>query len=136
MNDHGRPLPVPDEDSAPYWQGANEGKLLLQFCADCGKPRFYPRKYCPFCSSAAVEWREASGRGTVYTYAIVNRAPLPVFAASLPYAVGLIDLAEGVRMYSTIDAADGALAIGAPVAVYFDAIDEGVTLPRFRVVAS
>lgn len=134
MQEMSRPLPIPDADSAPYWHAANDGLLLLQWCIGCKKPRFYPRRYCPFCSSAACEWREASGRGTVYAYSVVHRPPLPIFAADTPYTVGLIVLEEGPRLYSTVDGARGQIAIGAPVDVYFDMVAEGVTLPRFRVV--
>ena len=56
-------LPRPTPESAPFWQGCKEHKLLLQHCSGCGTYQFYPRLLCATCMSEDLEWREASGRG-------------------------------------------------------------------------
>ena len=74
-------LPRPTPESAPFWQGCRDHKLLLQYCTACGTHQFYPRVICANCMSEQLEWREASGRGTVETYTIVTRAVSDAYAA-------------------------------------------------------
>lgn len=128
------PAPVVNADSAPYWEGARQGKLLLQRCGDCGALRFFPRYLCTACGSDRTEWAEASGRGTVHSFTIVHRAAFPEFQARTPYVVALIDLEEGPRMMTNL-VGEGALdvAIGDAVAVTFEARGtEGAKVPQFR----
>lgn len=128
------PVPIVNADSAPYWEGARDGKLLLQRCGDCGTLRFFPRYLCTECGSDNTEWVEASGRGTVHSFTIVHRAAFAEFQARTPYVVALIDLAEGPRMMTNI-IGDGALevAIGDAVEVTFEARGaEGAKVPQFR----
>ena len=128
------PVPIINADSAPYWEGAREGKLLLQRCEDCKTVRFFPRYLCTECGSSKTTWAEASGRGTVHSFSIVHRAAFPEFQAQTPYALALIDLAEGPRMMTNIvgnDALD--VAIGDAVEVVFeDRGTEGAKVPQFQ----
>ena len=127
------PEPIVNADSAPYWQGAREGKLLLQRCGDCGTLRFFPRYLCPECGSEHTEWTEVSGRGTVHSFTIVHRAAFPEFQARAPYAIALIDLAEGPRMMTNI-VGEGALdvEIGDAVRVTFEERGtNGAKVPQF-----
>ncbi|SDB75111.1 Zn-ribbon domain-containing OB-fold protein, partial [Belnapia rosea] len=106
------PSPVVNADSAPYWQGAREGRLLIRRCDACGKTHFMPRHLCPACWSADLRWVEATGRGTVHSFTVIRRAPLAAFAPRVPYVVALIDLEEGPRMMANIlgeDALDTAI---------------------------
>ncbi len=126
-----RPLPVPDSETAPYWAGTADGKLLIQSCGACGRHRFYPRLVCPHCMSDEVSWVEASGRGTIYSYTVVQRAA-PAFRDKVPYVVAIVELEEGVRMMSEllIDPPEAA-AIGLPVTVTFEKVSDEITLPKF-----
>ena len=129
-----KPMPVPDGDSRQFWEAAAEGKLLLQRCGDCGAYIFYPRTLCPACHSDRLEWKEAGGEGTIYTYTIARRAAGPAFQADVPYVIALIDLEEGPRMMSNIVTEDvEAVRIGQRVKVTFDDSGE-YTLPKFTVV--
>lgn len=130
---HIKPLPTPDVDSQAYWQGLNDGKLLLQHCSACGYVQFYHQSICRRCCSENLVYRAASGRGTVHSFSVVHRAPGPAFKQDTPYAVLLVDLEEGPRMISSLVGAD-------PMAVVFDMavelvcerVDDQVVLPRFR----
>jgi uncharacterized OB-fold protein len=133
MNDLARPRPRRDPDSAPYWEGADREKLLLQRCADCGTFRYYARQLCPKCWSENVEWVEASGKGNVYSWSRVRRAPMAPFRAETPYVVGLIDLVEGVRLFSRVLGAEDDEISGRPVEVEFEDIGSD-KLPVFRLV--
>lgn len=128
------PAPIVNADSAPYWEGARDNKLLLQRCSDCGTLRFFPRYLCTECGSDNTGWVEAAGRGTVHSFTVVHRAAFPEFQAQTPYVVALIDLEEGPRMMSNIVGADSLdVAIGDAVTVEFeDRGDDGAKVPQFR----
>ena len=92
-----KPPQVPTELSRPYWEGAAAGRLMIQRCAACGKLRHYPRLLCDTCYSDAVEWVEASRRGTIHSWTVSHHAFHPAFKAELPYTLVTVDLEEGVR---------------------------------------
>lgn len=134
MEDQARPYPVPDGDTAPFWEAAREGRLRIQRCRACGRAVFYPRAVCPHCTSAELEWVDASGRGSVYSYTIIHRAP-EEFRAEAPYVVALVDLEEGARMMTRITGTEpGDMAIGLSVAVDFQPLNEDIRLPCFRLL--
>ena len=127
------PLPVANPDSAPYWQGAREDRLLIRKCRGCGALHFMPRHLCPHCWSEDLEWIDASGRGTVHSFTVIRRAPMESFAGRVPYVVALVDLEEGPRMMSNI-VGDDALEtrIGDAVRVCFEDRGGGAKIPQFR----
>ncbi|OGA57629.1 MAG: hypothetical protein A3G81_03895 [Betaproteobacteria bacterium RIFCSPLOWO2_12_FULL_65_14] len=130
----GKPVPVPDADSRPFWDGCREHQLRIERCADCGTARFPPSGMCPHCRSSRREWITASGRGTVFSW-IVVRHPVPkeMYAGEVPYVVALVELEEGVRMPTNIVGCEpGAIRAGMPVEVVFEDVSADVTLPRFR----
>ena len=63
---------------------------------------WYPRDGRPALPAGAVEWREASGEGTVYAVSVHHRPGPGRDAADGPYVVALVELAEGVRMMSNV----------------------------------
>jgi uncharacterized OB-fold protein len=133
MIEYNRPLPVPDGDTKPYWDAAREHRLVIQHCADCGLAVFYPRAICPYCGSDRLHWVDASGRGTVYSYTIVHRAPVG-FTDAVPYVVALIDLEEGVRLMSNVvDCTPSDVQIGERVEVVFEDVTPEISLPKFRL---
>jgi uncharacterized OB-fold protein len=96
-------LPQPDLETQDYWDAAREGKLFIKHCNACGQDFFYPRTYCPKCWSIDTEWKEASGRGRIYTFTVVQQNDLPPFNDRVPYVVAIVELDEGVRMTSNIE---------------------------------
>ncbi len=131
------PLPAPriGPDGAAFWQGANRGELLLQRCTDCGRARYFPSLVCPDCGSDAAEWVAASGRGSVYSFTIVHRAPSQAFRGRVPYVIALVDLDEGPRMMANIIGDDAlSVAVGDPVTVDFETAENGQAVPQFRKV--
>lgn len=129
-------LPLVDSESEPFWSAAREARLLIMHCRGCDRSYFYPRRYCPRCWSGETEWRQASGRGTVYSYSVVHQNPVPPFRDWCPYAVLVVELDEGVRMMANWDRASplDRLAVGVPVQVTFEAVTAEVSLPRFGPV--
>jgi uncharacterized protein len=94
-------VPEPTPETQPFWDGCGRGELVIQRCIDCGKPYFYPRPVCPECGSTNVEWFTASGRATLYSY-VINHRPARGFEAEAPYAIAVVQLAEGPRMMTNI----------------------------------
>lgn len=125
-------VPVSNGDSRGFWEGARNGKLKIRQCRVCCKMHFMPRFLCPFCWSDNLTWIDSAGRGTVHSFTVIRRAPLPEFVARVPYVVALIDLEEGPRMMANI-LGDNALEtrIGDPVKVTFEEQRGDMTLPQF-----
>ncbi|MBS0641613.1 MAG: Zn-ribbon domain-containing OB-fold protein [Proteobacteria bacterium] len=128
-----KPIPVPDDISAPFFDGARQGRLMLQHCTACSKWSFPVRERCPHCFAPKLEWRAASGRGTLYTFTIMHQVMNPGFASSVPYNVAQVDLEEGVRMVSNvIGISNDALKVGMKLEAVFEDVGENVSLPKFR----
>ncbi len=125
-----RPAPVPDHDSAPYWQALHDGRLLVQRCQDCGEFQLYPRDRCLSCRGP-VTWQEASGRGTVYSYTVIRQNYARPFRDWIPYVVALVELEEGPRvMTNLVDCEPDAVQVGMPVHARFEVVsdDAGIAL--------
>jgi uncharacterized protein len=129
-----RALPAPDNASRHYWQSAAEGRLVMQRCTSCGVHQFYPRAMCVSCGGD-TEWVDASGRGTLHTFTIIRQNRSPAFAALSPYAVGIVELDEGVRMMSNIVECDvEQLEVGMALEVLLLQAADDVGLPFWRPV--
>jgi len=120
------PAPEANPETKPFWDAAAEGRLLVKKCVTCGQVHFYPRAICPFCGSDKTEWVTASGRGTVYSYSVMRRVPIP-------YALAYVTLEEGVTMVTNIVDGDlDAIRIGQRVTVAFKPSEGGPPVPMFR----
>ena len=129
-----RPVPLPDEISDFYWQGARDGRLLVQRCQACSKLQYPPDVVCIHCQSLDLVPEQMSGRATVWSYTVVDRLFHAGFADALPYVVALVELdeQEGVRLLTNIVDADPAdVRVGLPVEVTFETRGDAV-LPQFR----
>jgi uncharacterized OB-fold protein len=129
------PRPVPDvtPDSERYWTAAAEGILLVRECQDCGLVYHYPRSLCPDCFSEDVEWREASGRGEVYSFSTA-RTMSGWPEDDLPLVLAYVELEEGPRLMTNVDADPSAVEIGTRVTVEFrDVDDEEIAIPVFAL---
>lgn len=128
-----RPAPIPDAESAPYWAATVEGRLLIQRCPSCGHCQLYARPHCLVCRSP-VEWVEASGRGTVYSYTVIRQNPSRSFRHLLPFVVALVGLEEGPRLMTNIvECQPEDVRIGAAVQVRFEPLSDVAALPLFEL---
>jgi len=119
------PAPVAVPDTQPFWDAAAAGRLLVRACTACGTAHHYPRPICPFCGSDATQWKDASGRGTIYSFSVMRRVPVP-------YAIAYVTLAEGPTMMTNIVDCDlDAIRIGQAVKVVFKPTDGGPPVPMF-----
>lgn len=109
-----RTMTVPEiyPEHEVFWEAAANGTLLLKKCTECQEVHYYPRSFCPHCYSEQVEWLEALGKGTIYTYSVMR--------VGAPYAIAFVELEEGIRMMTNIVDCDlDTIYIGQPVQVIF-----------------
>jgi uncharacterized protein len=129
-----KPVPETQPWSEKFWAGTKDGKLLVQFCKECGSNIFYPRKFCPECWSGNLDWKEASGKAKIYTFSTAYSMVEPKFMDDLPYTIAYIDLYEGVRMMTRIvECKPEDITFDMDVEVVFHERD-GFFLPYFRPV--
>jgi len=129
-----RPLPESTPETREFWEGAQRGELRIQRCTSCGKAYFFPRPFCPFCSSKAIEWFTASGKATLYSYVISHR-PAYGFQDFVPYVIAVVQLEEGPRMMTNvigIEPTPENLPVDMPLVVSFEKQDDKITLPLFK----
>jgi len=119
------PAPVVTAETRAFWDAARENRFVVPVCAACGRAHWYPRAICPFCDSGKVEWREASGQGTIYTFSVMRRV-------AEPYVIAHVTLAEGPTMLTNIVDCDfDKLSIGQAVALVFKESENGQPVPMF-----
>lgn len=131
-----RPAPGISDDTSFFWDGAREGKLLIQRCKSCGTLRHPPGPVCPSCHSFEWDTLQASGQGTVYSFVVMHYPEVPPF--DHPNPIGLIELDEGTRLIAQlVGVKPGDVQIGQRVQVEFNAFNDGeLVLPQFRPVAA
>ena len=125
------PVPYVSGETEEFWSGAKAGKLVLPHCTECDQSIWYPKKFCGECGSMAVEWRQASGQGTLYSFTQVHRGEGP-YREVASYVLALVDLDEGPRILTNIvDADPAALTIGQRLRAVFDDAGDAAALVRF-----
>ena len=126
-------LPVITTLTRPFWDAAAEqprGRLLLPRCNACGQHFFRPEVACTHCFATDWQWVPASGRGTLYSYTVVHRAPAPGFV--VPLVLAVVELAEGPAMLSNlVGCAEREIRIGMALEVRFEQVAADIHLPRF-----
>lgn len=114
-----RPVPVPDDLSAPFWEAAARHELALQHCAECEVPRHPPRYRCPSCgSSEPGVWRAVNKPLRLQSWTTIHAAVLP--GTPPPFTVGQAGLDAGPHVEIVADiAADDPrdLRIGQPMTI-------------------
>ncbi|MGH7836314.1 MAG: Zn-ribbon domain-containing OB-fold protein [Candidatus Binataceae bacterium] len=131
MSAYEKPIPKPTATSRPFWDAAKRHELQLQRCGGCRAFIYYPRDRCPHCLSDRLDWQPVSGKGKVYSYTTVRRASTRSFSDK-PYVLAIVELDEGVRMTSNIEAPPESVKIGMPVTVFFDDVTPDCTLVKFK----
>ena len=133
MPEWNKPLPTIVGETKPFWDSCRQGKLLLQKCERCMEYQFYPRGICANCWSNDIRWVQSSGKGNVWTFTVTHQNRTTGFAEEVPYVLALVELEEGVKMFTNIVECDpGQVKIGMPVEVTFVQANEQVTIPYFK----
>lgn len=122
------PDPVLNVGDERYFEAAGQGKLLLKKCNDCKEVHHFPRGICPFCFSTNVDWVEAKGTGTIYSYSVTRRA------GPIPYCIAYVTLDEGITMLTNIVDCDlDTVKIGQKVKLAFKKTENGTAMPMFAL---
>ena len=131
-----RPLPGISDDTRFFWDGAREGKLLIQRCKGCGMLRHPPGPSCPKCHSFEWDTLQASGRGNLYSFVVMHYPEVPPF--DHPNPIGLVELEEGTRLVAQlVGVKRDEIRIGQAVQVEFASFNDGeLVLPQFRPVGA
>ncbi len=130
---YAKPLPIVDDDNREFWDSCKRHAMRLQQCSACGYWRYAPSPVCHRCSSFEHEWNAVSGRGTVYSFSVIHRAPSAAFADDIPYVYAVVELEEGPMMPTNlVDTPTESVRIGMPVSLSYDDVTDEVTLPKFR----
>jgi uncharacterized OB-fold protein len=125
----------PSPETAGFWDGVKVGELRVKHCRDCGRLWHPKRIVCTECGSSNLDWKKAAGIGEIYSFSEVHHAPTPAFKDSVPYALGVIRLDEGVHLFTRFFAEPGSLKIGAWAKVDFRVLELGQLMPVFLVGA-
>lgn len=126
-----RMRPARNYDNAFFWEGVDEGRLLIQRCVGCETLRHPPAPACPQCQSLEWDTVESTGRGEVYSYVVMHHPPIPPF--DYPNVIALVELEEGTRLITQLIGIErDDVRIGLPVEVTFEDVEEGLRLPLFR----
>lgn len=127
-----RPAPIPDPDSGEFWGAAHEGRLVVQRCTGCGRHQLYGRSHCVACRGE-VEWVQATGRGSVYSFTVIRQNYARPFRDMVPYVVALVDLEEGPRVMTNIVGCEpDDVFVGMPVNARFEAVSEEAGIALFE----
>ena len=128
---------VPDDLTRPFWEAANEHRLVIQHCAACDRLQHPPGRRCHQCGSGAhLGWREMCGRATIYNYCVVHDSPVRILQEEQPFNVAVVMLEEdpGIQMYTHLPGTPvDDVPVGAPVEVVFEATANGQLVPEWRV---
>ena len=122
------PDPVLNVGDERYFEAAAQGKLLLKKCNDCNEVHHFPRGICPFCFSTKVDWVEAKGTGTIYSYSVTRPA------GPIPYCIAYVTLDEGISVLTNIVDCDlDTVKIGQKVKLTFKKTENGTSMPMFAL---
>ena len=132
-----KPLPAVDDLTRPFWEAAARQQLVVQRCQDCEYFNHPPRPVCDACQSQRLTFVPVSGRGHIYTFAVMHQPNIAGFEQEIPYINLLVELEEQPRLFMVSNlpiSAKENVRIGGAVEVYFAPIDEEITLPQFHPV--
>jgi uncharacterized OB-fold protein len=129
--------PIPDDLDRPFYEAANQDKLVLQYCPNHDYWIYPPEPTGP--EGEIPEWREVpDGTGTIYSYAVVYDTPIASLQADQPFncAVITLDSCPGINFLSHLPGTPpGEVEIGAKVELIFEATPAtGQKVPEWRVI--
>jgi uncharacterized OB-fold protein len=135
----GRPLPLPDERSQPFWDAAADHRLVLARCARCAQLCHPPDAACPHCGSTDPDFSYVAveGSGTIRSWTVIRQSFLQGF--DVPFVLVDIELAvqPELRLIGRlVDGPEVPLSLGAPVRLAFEDVASGVAVPAFALEAT
>lgn len=121
-------------DTAPFWDGAAQGRLMLQYCTVTSRYQFYPRPASIHSGRHTLQWRQAGGRGRLAAWTVDRISASP--AGEPPRIHAYVDLDEGVRILTwLVDCDASTLAVGQAVALRWVPLPGELQWPAFTPCA-
>ena len=115
--------PVADPLSAPFWEAARRGRLVIQRCRDCGELRWPPLAGCPECRGRDATWDEVRPSGTIWSFVVYHRAFAAELTDEIPYTVVMVELDDGPYLVGRLEDAGRPPVIGDRVTAAFTETD-------------
>lgn len=85
-----------------YWREIPQRyRFEANKCIKCGEIYFPPRLICSQCRGRELEKTKLAEKGKVITYTII-RVPPKQFVDQAPYAIGIVELDDGVKITTQI----------------------------------
>jgi hypothetical protein len=100
-----RPIPVPTDMTKPFWDAANEQKLVIQHCNACGALVYPMRARCNRCSDAGpLGWKEVEGKAHIDVHLVIRDSRIRGFRSAQPINFAIIRLDEdpGINFLSNL----------------------------------
>lgn len=123
----------------PFYDAAEEKRLVLPRCSSCECRFWYPQVTCPHCASSEWAWRNVKPNGSIFSWTVVHHAFSAGLAEAVPFVVGLVELddAPDIRIVSNIQTRRiDELRIGLAVTATFGApVGSDHILPIFKLTA-
>lgn len=120
---------VRDDFSAPFFEAAAEGRLLLRFSPSSGAWSEPAARFCSVSQAADLEWREAGGAGRLVTWT-VKPGRATEDRPAVPTVIGIVELDEGPWLSLLLPQADpDGLVVDAPVRVAWARPEGSEVLP-------
>src|SRR4030066_2511732 len=114
-----------------FYKHLAQGKLMAGKCTGTRKIHLPPRPLCDNCFSQTFEWVEVSRKGKLLSYTVIHIAP-PQFQANTPYAVGIMELENGLRIPGMIQGApQDQLKVGMTVTIDFGTCNTTQAWPQW-----
>jgi scaffold protein (connect acetoacetyl-CoA thiolase and HMG-CoA synthase) len=114
-----------------FYKNINQQELLAGKCIKCGKIHLPPRTICDNCYSKDFEWTQIPRKGKLLTYTVIHIAPAQ-FQSISPYAVGIVELENGVKLPGMIQGTQlEQLKVGMNLSVEFGACETSQSWPHW-----
>lgn len=113
-----------DPYSAPFFDAAAQGTLLLRYSPSSGEWSEPAARVCSVTQATDLEWRPATGTGELVTWTIK-----PGRQSTPDTVVGIVELAEGPWLTVTLDVPPAELREGLPIRVTFVRPEDSEPLP-------
>ncbi len=114
-----------------FYKFLMQGKLMAGKCQKCGKIHLPPRPLCDNCYGTEFQWLQVSGKGKLVTYTVIHVAPQQ-FQNLTPYAIGIIELENGLKTPGTIQSVkQEQLKIGMELTVDFSTCSTPQNWPQW-----
>lgn len=127
-----RPMPRPTPTTQPFWDGAKNGKLMLQYDPVARRYQFWPRSCSVRTGKRNLRWQQAKGTGTLYSFTETH-VPTAGFEGKGPYMIGLVELDEGVRIIANlVNVGSDTVKVGMKLKVAWEKLSDDLSYFAFE----